>query len=84
MGVLFCLSIKGGEQPGQSHLIHDPRHPHNLVPHGRNGAARRTNAPDSFRDLLSKRIKELGITEVEELLLDWYDRLTDWHIGVSL
>ena len=38
-------------------------------------------------------IKELGVTEVKELLLDWLysfltveeqDRLTGWHLGVSL
>jgi len=38
-------------------------------------------------------MQELGVTEVEELLLDWLysfltteeqDRLTGWHLGVSL
>jgi len=47
----------------------------------------------SFRGLLSEGIQELGVTEVEELLLDWLysflsaeerDRLTGWHLGVSL
>ena len=34
-------------------------------------AALRTNAPVTFRNLLSERIQELGITEVEDLLLNW-------------
>ena len=34
-------------------------------------AALRANDPDAFRDLLSEGIKELGVTEVEELLLVW-------------
>ena len=51
-------------------------------------AAVRANDPDAFRDLLSEGIQELGVTEVEELLLDWLDpflrvkeqdRLTGWH-----
>ena len=33
-------------------------------------AALRANKPDAFRDLLSEGIQELGLTEVEELLLD--------------
>ena len=36
-------------------------------------AALRANEPDAFRDLLSEGIQELGVTEVEELLLDWLD-----------
>ena len=56
-------------------------------------AALRANAPDAFRGLLSEGIQELGVTEVEELLLDWVysfltaeeqDRLTGWHLGVSV
>lgn len=56
-------------------------------------AALRANDPDAFRDWLSEGIQELGITKVEELLLDWLysfltaeeqDRLTGWHLGVSL
>ena len=56
-------------------------------------AALRANNPDGFRDLLSEGTQELGVTEVEELLLDWLysfltaeeqDRLTAWHLGVSL
>jgi len=56
-------------------------------------AALRTNKPDAFRGLLSEEIQELGMTEVEELMLDWLDpfltaeeqdRLTGWHLGVSL
>ena len=55
--------------------------------------ALRANAPDTFRGLLSEEIQELGMTEVEELMLDWLapfltaeeqDRLTGWHLGVSL
>ena len=51
-------------------------------------AAIRANDPESFRGLLSEGIQELGLTEVEELLLDWLysfltaeeqDRLTGWH-----
>ena len=56
-------------------------------------AALRANNPDAFRDLLYEGIQELGVTEVEELLFDWLysflsreeqDRLTCWHLGVSL
>ena len=56
-------------------------------------AALRANDPAAFRGLLSEGIQELGVTEVEELLLDWLysfltpeeqDRLTSWHLGVSL
>ena len=56
-------------------------------------AALRANDSDAFRDLLSEGMQELGVTEVEELLLDWLysfltleeqDRLTCWHLGVSL
>ena len=34
-------------------------------------AALRANEPDAFSNLLSEGIQELGVTEVEELLLDW-------------
>ena len=43
--------------------------------------------------MLSEGMQELGVTEVEELLLDWLysfltaeeqDRLMAWHLGVSL
>ena len=53
----------------------------------------RANDSDAFSGLLSEGIQELGVTEVEELLLDWLysfltaeeqDRLTGWHLGVSL
>ena len=56
-------------------------------------AALRANSSDAFRGLLSEGIQELGMTEVEELLLDWLysfltpeeqDRLMGWHLGVSL
>ena len=56
-------------------------------------AALRANDSDAFRDLLSEGIEELGVKEVEELLLDWLysfltveeqDRLMAWHLGVSL
>ena len=56
-------------------------------------AALRANYSDAFRGLLSEGIQELGVTEVEELLLDWLysiltaeekDRLTGWHLGVNL
>ena len=56
-------------------------------------AALRANEPAAFRGLLSEGMQELGVTEVEELLLDWLysfltveeqDRLTGWHLGVSL
>ena len=55
-------------------------------------AALRANDSGSFRGLLSEGIQELGVTEVEELLLDWLnsfltpeeqDRLLGWHLGVS-
>ena len=56
-------------------------------------AALRVNVSDGFRDLLSEGIQELGMAEMEELLLDWLysfltaeeqDRLMAWHLGVSL
>ena len=56
-------------------------------------AALRANDPESFRSLLSEGMQELGVTEVEELLLDWLysfltaeeqGRLTGWDLGVSL
>ena len=56
-------------------------------------AALRANDPDAFRGLLTEGIQELGLTEVEELLLDWLDpfltseeqdRLLGWHLGVSI
>ena len=56
-------------------------------------AAVRANDSDAFRDLLSEGIEELGVKEVEELLLDWLysfltaeeqDRLLGWHLGVRL
>ena len=33
----------------------------------------RGNEPDAFRALLSERIEELGVTEVEELLLELHN-----------
>ena len=56
-------------------------------------AVLRTNNSEAFRDLLSEGIQELGVTEVEELLLDWLysfltaeeqDRLTGWNLGIVL
>ena len=56
-------------------------------------AALRANDPDAFRSLLTEGIQRLGMTEVEELLLDWLysfltaeeqDRLLGWHLGVGL
>ena len=56
-------------------------------------AALRANDPDAFRSLLTEGIQRLGMTEVEELLLDWLysflnaeaqDRLTGWRLGVGL
>ena len=56
-------------------------------------AVLRANDPEAFRGLLSECIQELGVIEVEELLLDWLnwlltteeqDRLMVWHLGVSL
>ena len=56
-------------------------------------AALRANYSDAFRVLLSEAIQDLGVMEVEELLLDWLysfltpeeqDRLMGWHLGVSL
>ena len=35
--------------------------------------ALRGNEPDAFRALLSERIQELGVTEVEELLLELHN-----------
>ena len=54
-------------------------------------AALRVNDPDAFRGLLSEGIQELGVTEVEEMLLVWLysfltaeerNRLLGWHPGV--
>ena len=54
-------------------------------------AALRANDPDAFRGLLSEGIQELGVTEVEEMLLVWLysfltaeeqNRLLVWHPGV--
>ena len=56
-------------------------------------AALRANDPDTFRGLLSEGMQELGVKEVEELLLDWLysfltakeqERLLGWDLGVSL
>ena len=55
-------------------------------------AALRADDSDAFRGLLAEGMQELGVAEVEELLLDWLysfltaeeqDRLTGWHLGVS-
>ena len=55
--------------------------------------ALRANDSDAFRCWLSGGIQDLGEPVVEELLLDWLysfltaeeqDRLTAWHLGVSL
>ena len=54
--------------------------------------ALRANDPDAFRGSLAEGMQELGVTEVEELLLDWFDpflnkeeqdRLLGW-LGLSL
>ena len=56
-------------------------------------AALRAKDPDAFRGLPSEGMQELGVTEVEELSLDWLylfltadeqDRLTGWNLGVRL
>ena len=56
-------------------------------------AALRANDPDAFRQWLSGGVQDLGELVVEELLLDWLysfltveeqDRLTGWHLGVSI
>ena len=56
-------------------------------------AALRANDPDLFKCWLSGGVQGLGEPVVEELLLDWLysfltaeeqDRLTGWHLGVSL
>ena len=74
-------------------LIHVSRHPYCLFLMGELFASLHANAPDSFIGLLSKGIQKLGMTEVEELLLDWLysfltgeeqDRLLGWHLAVSL
>ena len=55
--------------------------------------ALRANDPDLFKQWLSGGVQDLGEPVVEELLLDWLysfltveeqDRLTGWHLGVSL
>ena len=55
--------------------------------------ALRANDPDAFRQWLSGGVQDLGEPVVEELLLDWLysflhaeeqDRLTGWHLGMSL
>ena len=56
-------------------------------------AALRANDPDLFKRWLSGGVQDLGEPAVTELLLDWLDpfltveeqdRLTGWHLGVSL
>ena len=56
-------------------------------------AALRANDPDLFKRWLCGGIEDLGEPAVTELLLDWLysfltaeeqDRLTGWHLGVSL
>ena len=56
-------------------------------------ASLRANDSDAFRDLLTEGNKELGVTEVDKLLLDWLnsfltveeqDRPLGWHLRVSL
>ena len=56
-------------------------------------AALRANEPEAFRGLLTEGIQELGVKEVEALLLDWLysfltaeeqDRLMACHLGKSL
>ena len=56
-------------------------------------AALRANDSGLFRQWLAGGIQDLGEETVEELLLDWHysfhtaeerDRLTGWHLGVSL
>ena len=56
-------------------------------------AALRANDSDLFKRWLYGGIEDLGEPMVEELLLDWLysfltaeeqDRLTAWHLGVSL
>ena len=53
--------------------------------------ALRANDPDAFRGLLAEGMQELGVREVEELLLDWLDpfltvnnrnKLTGWRLVV--
>ena len=55
--------------------------------------ALRANDPDAFSQRLSGGVQDLGESVVEELVLDWLysfltveeqDRLTGWHLGVSL
>ena len=55
-------------------------------------AALRANDPEAFRGLLSEGMQELGVKEVEELLLDWLysfltaeeqDRMVAWQPGVE-
>ena len=56
-------------------------------------AGLRANDPDTFKRWLYGGIQDLGEPAVTELLLDWLysfltveeqDRLTGWHLGVSL
>ena len=56
-------------------------------------AALQANDPDLFKRWLYGGIEDLGEPAVTELLLDWLDpfltveeqdRLTGWHLGVSL
>ena len=55
--------------------------------------ALRANDPDAFKWWLSGGLQDLGEPVAEKLLLDWLysfltveeqDRLTGWHLGVSL
>ena len=48
-----------------------------LFPLGELVAALRANKPEAFGGLLAEGMQELGVPEVEELLLDWlYSLLT--------
>ena len=56
-------------------------------------AALCANDTADFRGLLPEGMQELGVKEVEELLMDWLysfltaeeqGRLLGWHLGVSL
>ena len=63
----------GGEYSQQSRLTRGTRIALFLM--GELVAALRANDPDAFRGLLTEGMQELGVTEMEKLLLNWLDRL---------
>ena len=89
----FLLFEQSGEHSRQPRLTHEPRTRIALFLLGELVAALRVNDSGLFRQWVAGGIQYLGEEVVEELLLDWIysfltaeerDRLTGWHLEVSL